>query len=69
MHDREDGDLFEPGDDPDITEIEEDVIKSIRKKPGRDRNDWLENEQKSKKDRLRRIARREKHRRFPDRGI
>jgi hypothetical protein len=69
MNDKEDGDLLETDDDPDITEIEEDVIKSIRKKHDRDRIDRLENEQKSKKDRLRRMARREKHRRFPDRGI
>jgi hypothetical protein len=69
MHDREDGDFLETDDDQDITEIEEDAVKSIRKKTGRDKNDRFENEQKSKKDRLRRMARREKHRRFPDRGI
>ena len=69
MHDRDDGDLLETDDDQDIEDMEEDVIKSIRKKPGRNRNDWLENEQKSKKDRLRRMARREKNRRFPDRGL
>jgi hypothetical protein len=69
MNNQEDEDLFETDDDQDMTDIEEDVIKSIRKKPGRDRVDRLENELKSKKDRLRRRARREKHRRFPEEGL
>ena len=69
MNDKEDGDLFETDEDQEITKIEEDVIKSIRKRHGRNRPDWLENEQKSKKDRLRRMARREKDRRFPDKGL
>jgi hypothetical protein len=66
MGEQEDEDLFETDDDPEITDIEEDVLKSMRRKPGRDRNDRLENEKKSKKDRLRRRARRDKQRRFPD---
>jgi hypothetical protein len=69
MNEIEDGDLFETDDDQDVTETEEDVIKSIRKTHGRGRSDRLESEQKSKKDRLRRKARREKERRFPDRGV
>ena len=44
MNDKEDGDLFETDEDQDITKIEEDVIKSIRKRHGRNRPDWLENE-------------------------
>lgn len=69
MDDQEDEDLLETDDDSDMEDIEEDVIQSIRRKPGRDRIDRLENEEKSKKDRLRRQARREKHRRFPDQGL
>jgi len=69
MEDQEDEDLFGTDEDQDIEDIQEDVIQSMRKKPGRDRFDRLENEQRSKKDRLRRRARREKHRRFPDKGL
>lgn len=69
MNDHEDEDLFEADADHDESDMEEDLLKSIRKKTGRDRSDRLETEQKSKKDRLRRMARREKHNRFPDRGL
>jgi hypothetical protein len=69
MDDKKDVDLFETDDDQNIRENEEDVIKSIRKRHGRHRPDWLENEQRSKKDRLRRMARRQKQRRFPDKEL